>query len=77
MTATAAEELGRRVRERRLKRGMSQVALAKACGIHDTYLSSIEGGRRNVGLDILIRLSWALEVDPGTLVRGIGRPPPD
>jgi transcriptional regulator with XRE-family HTH domain len=77
MTGTAAEELGRRVRERRLKRGMSQVALAKACGIHDTYLSSIESGRRNVGLDILVRLSWALDVDPGTLVRGIGRPIPD
>jgi transcriptional regulator with XRE-family HTH domain len=74
MTATAAQELGRHVRERRRKLGMSQVELAAACGIHDTYLSSIESGRRNVGLDIIVRLARALDVDPGTLLRGIGRP---
>jgi len=70
---TAAQLFGRRVRERRLKLGLSQVELAAACGIHDTYVSSIESGHRNVGLDIIVRLARALDVDPGTLLRGIGR----
>lgn len=71
--STAACEFGRRVRDRRLKLGLSQVELAAACGIHDTYVSSIESGHRNVGLDIIVRLARALDTDPGTLLRGIGR----
>lgn len=51
---------GRRVRELREERQLSQEALAHAAGIHVTYLSGIENGKRNPGLLIIGRLARAL-----------------
>lgn len=70
-----AEEFGRRIRERRQDLGVSQMALAEAAGLHFTYLSSVERGRRNVTLVSLLRLAGALGTDPGDLIAGM-RPPP-
>ncbi|HEY2944989.1 MAG TPA: helix-turn-helix transcriptional regulator [Vicinamibacteria bacterium] len=72
----AADELfdGRRVlgahlRTARTRRHLTQEALAERIGIHPGYLGSIERGRRNVPLDMLCRLAWALRVDPHELLR--------
>jgi transcriptional regulator with XRE-family HTH domain len=72
----AADELfdGRRVlgvhlRTARTRRKLTQDALAERVGIHPSYLGSIERGRRNVPLDTLCRLAWALRVDPHELLR--------
>jgi transcriptional regulator with XRE-family HTH domain len=51
------------VRTLRGERHLSQAALAERAGMHRTYLSSIERGRRNVPLDTVCRLAWALGVD--------------
>ncbi len=53
---------GQRVRERREARGLSQEALADLCGLHRTYVGSLERGERNVGLVNVYVLSKALQV---------------
>jgi transcriptional regulator with XRE-family HTH domain len=64
-------EFGDRVRARRQKLGLSQEALALRADIHRTYVASLESGQRNPSLDLMARLARALEVDLGTLVRGL------
>ena len=53
---------GRRLRELRQARGLSQEELAFRAGLHRTYVSSAERGQRNVALVNLERLAKALGV---------------
>ncbi len=62
---------GKRVRELRLKRKWSQERLAEECGLHPTYISGIEGGKRNVGMENVVKLARALKVDVGQLFKGV------
>ena len=58
---------GRRLREIRQERGLSQEELAFRAGVHRTYVSSVERGKRNVGLVNIERLAQALDIDIGEL----------
>jgi transcriptional regulator with XRE-family HTH domain len=53
---------GHRVRELRQARGLSQEKLAELAGVHRTYVSSLERGQRNVGLDNILAIAAALGV---------------
>jgi transcriptional regulator with XRE-family HTH domain len=55
---------GRRVRAIRESKGLSQEHLAELARVHRTYVSSLERGRRNVGLDNILALADALDVSP-------------
>lgn len=63
---------GKRVRVLRVARGMSQEDLAEAADVHRTYVSSLERGLRNVGLDNIFSLANALGVEPSELFRSGG-----
>lgn len=67
----ASIEFGQRVRERRHALGLSQLAFSDVVGLHFTYISDVELGRRNVTLETILRLAAALHVDPAELVRGL------
>ncbi len=67
-TTQGRAAFGRRVRSLREAAGLSQEALAEQSGLHRTYISSLERGRRNVGLDNILRLASALGVKPGELL---------
>ncbi|WP_405797877.1 helix-turn-helix domain-containing protein [Streptomyces sp. NBC_01506] len=62
---------GRRVRALREQRGYSQEALAHAAGLHRTYVSSLERGNRNVGLDNIVALAQALDVPAAVLLQEV------
>ncbi|MFJ2202919.1 helix-turn-helix domain-containing protein [Streptomyces violaceusniger] len=62
---------GAQVRALREQAGLSQEELAHAAGLHRTYVSGIERGRRNVGLDNIVALATALGVTAATLLRGV------
>jgi transcriptional regulator with XRE-family HTH domain len=54
---------------RRLKR-LSQEQLANLCGLHRTYVGSVERAERNVTLSTLIAFAHALDVPvPNLLIR--------
>jgi transcriptional regulator with XRE-family HTH domain len=47
--------------------GLSQEQLAERAGLHRTYVSSLERGQRNVGLDNIHAIAEALGVRPSQL----------
>jgi transcriptional regulator with XRE-family HTH domain len=53
---------GDRIRELRKAKGLSQEQLAHEAALDRTYVSGIERGTRNVGLDNIYRLADALDV---------------
>lgn len=56
------EAFGRRVRELRKERGLSQEKLAELAGLHYTYVGGIERGERNPALVNISRIAAALDV---------------
>lgn len=61
---------GKRVREFRLKRKWSQENLSEESELHTTYIRGIERGKRNVGIENVVKLARALKVDVGQLFKG-------
>jgi transcriptional regulator with XRE-family HTH domain len=55
----------------RLRRGkaLSQEELAHRANVHQTYLSGVEGGKRNPSIGVLGRIAAALGVDIEELFR--------
>jgi XRE family aerobic/anaerobic benzoate catabolism transcriptional regulator len=54
------EQLGLRVRNMRSLRGMSRKVLAKVSGISERYIAQLEGGKGNVSIVLLRRVSNAM-----------------
>jgi len=55
-------KFGKRLRELREKRAISQGQLSKITGLHRTYISGIERGIRNPALKNIQKLAHALEI---------------
>ena len=45
------------------KKGISQEELADLCGLHRTYISDVELGKRNVSLENIEKLAQALDAN--------------
>lgn len=60
--------LGLNVRRLREAKGWSQEDYADRAGIHRTYVSDIERGRRNPTVTVVEKLAKPLEVEPGRLL---------
>ncbi|HVL12264.1 MAG TPA: helix-turn-helix transcriptional regulator [Gemmata sp.] len=62
------QRLGDRVRERRQALNLTQAQLGERCGLHRTFVGSVERGERNVALLSLRRIAKALRVAPVELL---------
>ena len=60
--------LGANVRAERLRRGLTQEALAERLEVTARYLAGIERGERNLTLDSIEDLAAQLDVDPHSLL---------
>jgi len=63
------KKFGRKVREIRLEKKMSQGNVAKILGVHRTYISGIERGMRNPSLITLEKIAKALKVSIDNLIK--------
>ena len=63
------ENFGRRVRDARLARGLTQEQLAAIAGFDRTYVSLVERGKRNLSLLNIYQLASSLGNQPEDLVR--------
>ncbi|HQN55174.1 MAG TPA: helix-turn-helix transcriptional regulator [Novosphingobium sp.] len=57
----------RNLRYWRLRRGLSQEALAHSAGTDRTYISSLERQRYSASIDVIEAIARVLEVEPAAL----------
>lgn len=53
---------GNKVREQRLKKGLSQEELASRAGLHRTYIGMIERAEKNITLENIEKIALALNM---------------
>jgi transcriptional regulator with XRE-family HTH domain len=73
MQVELQKALGQRVRQLRLRHGYSQEAFADHCGVHRTFMGTIERGETNLSLHNLARIAAGLEITLAKLFSGIER----
>ncbi len=67
---TDAEIFGKRVRELREKRRLSQEKLAQASNLTTGFVSTIESGKKTPSLTTVLKLAYGLKVDAAELLSG-------
>ena len=67
----AAAHIGKIIADVRRRRGLSVDDLASQTKIDSSNIRSYESGRALVGLQSLVRIAVALDVEPGELLEGI------
>lgn len=61
-------QLGRRIKQRRVEAGYTQVAFAAMIGTSQSYLWKLEAGRINASVEALCRIADALGTSVGDLI---------
>lgn len=60
--------VGQNIRKYRLEKKLSQEGLAFESGLHRTYISSLERGKRNATILVLGQIADALKIKPSLLL---------
>lgn len=63
--------LGDRIRELRIRTGLSQEKFALRIGMDRTYFASVEAGRRNISIRNIKKIADGLGVSLGELFDGL------
>jgi len=69
VTAKTRRRLGHRITTLRERKGWTQQELADKAKVHQTYLSGVENGHRNLTVDVLERITTALGKELADLFR--------
>ncbi len=64
----AQVSFGAAMRTNRDRLGLTQEQLAERAELHTNYVSSVERGERNVSLNNITRIAYALEMQPSELM---------
>ncbi len=64
--------IGQRIRNYRIKLGLSQEKLAELCGCHPTYIGQIERAEKNPTVESIEKIAYALHVPMSKLFEKIG-----
>lgn len=59
--------LGQRIRELRTEQGLSQEAFADKCGVHRTFMGTVERGESNLSFQNIAKVAATLGVSLSTL----------
>ncbi|AUT02279.1 transcriptional regulator [Nostoc sp. CENA543] len=71
MKTEILQKFGQRVRNERLKQGLSQEELAEKAGLHRTYIGMIERAEKNITLININKIAQALDISIDDLLKGI------
>jgi transcriptional regulator with XRE-family HTH domain len=63
--------LGHRIRELRTERGYSQEGFADKCGVHRTFMGTIERGESNLSFQNIAKVATTLGVSLSALFRDL------
>ncbi|MBI3585019.1 MAG: helix-turn-helix transcriptional regulator [Nitrospinae bacterium] len=64
-------KFGAKVREERLKRGLSQEELAAKADVHRTYIGMIERGEKNITLTNIKKVAEAIDLEINQLLTNL------
>lgn len=56
------------LREERQKQGLSMTQLSEKAGLSQSTISLLENNKRTPGMDAYLRITKALDIDPGQLI---------
>jgi transcriptional regulator with XRE-family HTH domain len=56
--------VGKRLRQMRKEKGLTQLSLSERAEMVDTYLAGVERGERNISLESLEKIVTALDAEP-------------
>lgn len=62
--------LGGLLRRRREALGVTQAEVARRCGMHATFVASVERGERNVSFVTLLRIVRAMDTTVAKILEG-------
>lgn len=68
MNKLILKQFGKRVREERLKKGISQERLGQLAKVHRTYIGMIERAEKNITLTNMEKIARALGLKTNNLV---------
>ena len=63
--------LGQRIRELRTEQGYSQEGFADKCGVHRTFMGTVERGESNLSFQNIAKVATTLAVPLSTLFRDL------
>lgn len=64
-------DLGKRIRELRVKTGLSQEKFSLEIGMDRTYFASVEAGKRNISIRNIKKIANGLGITLSELFRGL------
>ena len=67
MEKTELKEFGENLRQKRKERGLTLEALGHLAEMDSRHIAKVEKGQKDIRLSTVIKLIWALEVNPGEL----------
>ena len=62
---------GANLRASLVAKGLTQEQLARKCKVTSDYISMLEHGRANVGLDNIVKIAKGLRIPIAELIKGI------